>query len=148
MRAGEVRQAIVDVIEAIAVDAGTRAGKRDTFRHVELGGREPGVLPERSFTVTLSAPPQLVPLYSEDNHRAEWVVRLHYVISEDVEDRIAQDAERVVARLHRLHEQDPDLFAVQLSALGITVDGSQIVNSYSVAPEYRADSIVAANSAA
>ena len=117
MRASAVKTAIVDAIEAITTldsDAGGEA-----FVSVDKAGPE-DYLPERGFAVELVAivPPSLM---THDNQIARYMIRVFYSAHPAVEDRISDDAERIVQKLYNLHTtaSSGDLYAIALDEAGI-----------------------------
>jgi len=115
MRASAVKAAIVAAVEAIAPDS--NAGG-EVFAYVDLGGRDPSAITERAFTVDLTS-----------ISRSEFItVDCQVVVFElvaffhnytGVEDRIADDSERIIKALNTLHEQAADLYAVEFGDVDV-----------------------------
>lgn len=120
MRASEIKTSIVTAIEAIAVDS--NAGK-EAFRHIDLGGRDPGALTERAFEVELVGISPSI-LITPDCQRASWLLTVYYHAYSGVEDRIADDAERVIKAMDTLHSTATDLYAVNLLEVGVGPSGA------------------------
>ena len=116
MRASGVKAALVLALQAIAPDAPTH----ESFTHVDLAGREPGMMPERTFTLELGAVPRHArgpagaPLMSTDGWVANYDLMVFYAPADGVEDRMADDADRISQTLHQLHEEDREIFMIDV----------------------------------
>lgn len=119
MRASGVKTALVSALEAITPDS--NAGG-EAFRHVDLGGRDPGAITERAFVVDLTAigRSEFITL---DCQVVTYGVTAFYHSYSGVEDRIADDTERMIKAVNRLHEQDNDLYSVDFEAFDIAPSG-------------------------
>lgn len=138
MRASAVRAAIGAAIAAVSVD--TRAGARDRLTYLQYGARDPDSVPERSFTIALSAQPQRAEDSAVSTYEVEYLVTIFYVSQpgvDGVEDRIAVDAERVYIACEKLHEQNADINAAFVSASGVAEQIGQVRASWNVRVNYR-----------
>lgn len=124
MRTSDVRSTIVSKIEAIAPD--TKAHARDTFRHVDHGGRyglsgqNQGRLPDRVFHVSLATQPTRADMLTVDAYHVDYEIAVFYSASQGVEDRIGKDFELIDRNLTRIHAEHADLFAAELTPGGVT----------------------------
>lgn len=119
MRASEVKTAIVDAIEDITVDSNVGG---EAFNHVDLGGRDPGAISERAFEVELTGVAPSI-LITESAQIVSFSVTVYYASYPLVEDRIADDAERVVKALTRLFEQDGDIYKTDIVEVDVSPSG-------------------------
>ena len=119
MRASAVKTAIVDSLEAITVASNVGG---ESFTYVDLGGREPGALSERAFEVELTAVAPTI-LITESAQIVSFLVTIYYASYPQVEDRIADDAERVVKKLYRLFEQNGDIFKTDFEEVSVSPSG-------------------------
>lgn len=136
MRASAVKTAIVSALESIVVDS--NAGG-EAFTYVDLGGRDPGALTERAFEVELTGVAPSI-LITETAQIVSFVVTIYYASYPQVEDRIADDAERVVQKLNRLYEDDADIFKADFDEVGVSQSGimdGMLEASVPVAVTYR-----------
>jgi hypothetical protein len=115
MRASGVKTAIVSALEAIDPDSNVGG---ESFRHVDLGGREPGALTERAFTVDLTQVGRSAYI-TLDCQVVSYELTVWFHAYQGVEDRIADDAERMIAALNKLHEQSDDLYAADFDAVDV-----------------------------
>lgn len=115
MRATGVKTAIVAALEAITPDSNVGG---ESFRHVDLGGREPGALTERAFTVDLIqvGRSEFITL---DCQVVAFALTVWFHAYQGVEDRISDDAERMIAALNTLHQQDNDLYSADFDAVDV-----------------------------
>ena len=122
MRASEVKTAIITALEAIAPDS--NAGG-EAFVHVDLGGRDPSAITERAFLCDLTGVSrgQFITL---DCQLVTYQVIVFFKTYPGVEDRIADDSERIIQALNTLHEQNQDLYAVEFDA--VDIDPSRIMD--------------------
>ena len=123
MRASAVKTAIVDAIESITVDSNVGG---ESFRHVDLGGREPSALSERAFLVDLTGISRSIYIQPQ-TQRASYVVTVFYASYAGVEDRISDDAERIIVAMDTLPGSTGDLYATELDTVDVgaspNVDG-------------------------
>lgn len=119
MRASAVKTAIVDAIQDIEVDS--NAGG-EAFAHVDLGGRDPGAISERAFEVELVgvSPSTMI---TETAQIVTFAVTVYYASYSQVEDRIADDAERIVKAMTRLYLQDGDIFSAIFDGVDVAPSG-------------------------
>ena len=122
VRASGVKTALVSALEAITPDS--NAGG-ETFAYVDLGGRDPSAITERAFLCDLTSVSraQFVTL---DCQLVTYQVVVFFKTYPGVEDRIADDSERVIKALNKLHEQNQDLYSVEFDA--VDVDPSRIMD--------------------
>ncbi len=136
MRASAVKTAIVSALESIVVDSNVGG---EAFTYVDLGGRDPGALTERAFEVELTGVAPSI-LITETAQIVSFVVTIYYASYPQVEDRIADDAERVVQKLNRLYEDDADIFKTDFDEVGVSQSGimdGMLEASVPVAVTYR-----------
>lgn len=119
MRASAVKSAIVTAIEDITVDSNVGG---EAFNHVDLGGREPGAISERCFEVELVGVTPSI-LITETAQIVTFAVTVYYAAYALVEDRIADDAERIVQALTRLYQQDGDIFTAAFDGIDVAPSG-------------------------
>tara|TARA_R110000824_G_scaffold11125_2_gene48372 strand:+ start:1489 stop:1911 length:423 start_codon:yes stop_codon:yes gene_type:complete len=119
MRASAVKTAIADSIESITVDSNVGG---ESFAYVDLGGREPGALSERAFEVELTGVAPTI-LITESAQIVSFLVTIYYASYPQVEDRIADDAERVVKKMYRLFEQNADIFKTDFDEVSVAPSG-------------------------
>tara|TARA_R100000655_G_scaffold24510_3_gene49613 strand:- start:1579 stop:2001 length:423 start_codon:yes stop_codon:yes gene_type:complete len=122
MRASEVKTAIVSALEAIAPDS--NAGG-EAFVYVDLGGRDPSAITERAFLCVLTSVSRAL-FVTLDCQVVTYQVVVFFTAYTGVEDRIADDSERMIKALNKLHEQNQDLYAVEFAA--VDVDPSRIMD--------------------
>jgi len=136
VRASAVKTAIVDALEDITVDS--NAGG-ESFSHVDLGGRDPGAVSERAFEVELVGVAPSV-LITETAQIVTFAVTVYYASYAQVEDRIADDAERIVKAMTRLYQQDGDIFNAAFDSVDVAPSGfmeGMLEASIPVAVTYR-----------
>ncbi len=120
MRASAVKAAIVSAIESITPDSNVGG---ESFVAVEMGGRDPGVISERAFEVELTGVMPSI-LITESAQVVTFTLTIYYASYPDVEDRIADDAERVVKKLTRLYEQgDGDIYRADFNEVMVSPSG-------------------------
>lgn len=119
MRASAVKAAIVTAIEGITVDSNVGG---ESFNHVDLGGRDPGAVSERTFEVELVGVSPSI-MITESAQIVSFAVTVYYATYPLVEDRIADDAERLIKALTRLHDQDGDIFRAGFDAIDVAPSG-------------------------
>ncbi len=124
MRTSDVRTTLVSKIEGISPDA--KAHARDTFRHVDHGGRlglsgqNQGSLPDRVFHVSMATQPTRADMLTVDAYHVDYEISVFYSASQGVEDRIGKDYELIDRNLARIHADHTDLFAIGLTPGGVT----------------------------
>lgn len=119
MRASAVKTAIVDSIEAITVDSNVGG---EAFNYVDLAGRDPGAISERAFEAELVGVTPSI-LITETAQIVSFAVTVYYASYEAVEDRIADDAERIIKALTRLHDQNGDIFRAAFDEMSVAPSG-------------------------
>ena len=119
MRASGVKAAIVTAIEAISLDSNVGG---EAFNHVDLGGREPGAISERCFEVELIGVTPSI-LITETAQIVTFAITVYYAAYALVEDRIADDAERIIKAMTQLHEQDGDIFRAGFDGVDVAPSG-------------------------
>ena len=122
MRASAVKTAIVSALEAVAPDSNVGG---EAFVHVDLGGRDPSAITERAFTLDLTSVSR-AQYITLDCQVVTYQLVVFFKTYPGVEDRIADDSERVIKALNTLHAQDDDLYAVEFDA--VDVDPSRIMD--------------------
>jgi len=145
MRASQVRAAIVAAIEGVPADAPQHPG--DYLAHIDLGADEPTSAPDRSFMVQLAAQPSRIEASSCDLFQVEYFVTVFYAAAQPgVQDRMADDAERIHRALDWLHESHADIARCDVNIAGLTpVEPEVILSQFSVVVVYRLDSNVLQN---
>ena len=136
MRASAVKTAIVTSIEAITLDSNVGG---EAFNHVDLGGREPGAISERAFEVELVGVSPSI-LITETAQIVTFAVTVYYAAYPLVEDRIADDAERIVQAMTRLYQEDGDIFKAAFDGVDVAPSGfmdGMLEASLPVAVTYR-----------
>ena len=119
MRASAVKAAIVTALEDISLDSNVGG---EAFNHVDLGGRDPGAISERAFEVELVGVSPSI-LITETAQIVTFAITVYYAAYPLVEDRIADDSERVVKALTRLHEQDGDIYRAAFDGVDVAASG-------------------------
>jgi len=119
VRASAVKTAIVTAIEAITLDSNVGG---EAFNHVDLGGREPGAISERCFEVELIGVTPSI-LITETAQIVTFAVTVYYAAYPLVEDRIADDAERVIKAMTRLYQQEGDIFRAGFDGVDVAASG-------------------------
>ena len=119
MRASAVKTAIVTAIEAITLDSNVGG---EAFNYVDLGGREPGAISERCFEVELIGVTPSI-LITETAQIVTFAVTVYYAAYPLVEDRIADDAERVIKAMTRLYQQEGDIFTAGFDGVDVAASG-------------------------
>ncbi len=119
MRASAVKASIVTALEAISLDSNVGG---EAFNHVDLGGRDPGAISERAFEVELVGVSPSI-LITETAQIVTFAITVYYAAYPLVEDRIADDSERIVKALTRLHEQDGDIFRAGFDGVDVAPSG-------------------------
>jgi len=135
MRASGVRIAIIAVVEGATVDA--QASARDTFVHVDTGGRELEQAPDRVFRCALSQAPSRGDLITGDMYEVEYTCHFYYTPTKDAEDRIALDMEQVTYDLIALNSQDADIYKSDAQSGAVFEAEGLIVVSVPIQVSYR-----------
>lgn len=142
MRASEVRAAIGAAIVAITPDV--RHGALDTFRQLE-SPRDPEATASRVFRVSLVE----VPITDDqintcDMKRGTWQVSVYYPWTPDLDDRIANDAERIEAALSEdaLVARDADFTHVAVTPAGVDEQAALVTARYAVLVHYRCSEVL------
>lgn len=131
MTEAAVLAALAGGIEALDVE---RRSRTHRLVYVDAKGRDPVTLPERSFTLGLSA---LVEEYRQGCVLAcEFLLSVYYQSADGVEARAAADARAIVRRLPALAGTPADLWDVRPQSLGVSEASGQIVATYSVVCQY------------
>lgn len=115
MRASEVREALESAIQGITPDPPTYL----KFSKLDAKGREvTAPVMERTFTVTLGQIPRrsAVGFESANWWKANFDMQLFYSASDDVEDRIAGDFERIITRMSTFHTDHTDIMNTTVAA--------------------------------
>ena len=137
MRASAVRDAIIDVIEAAALDTKARAG--DVIRVLRTA-REPEAVTERCAMVRLISGPDKSAHNTCDAFEVTYQVSIFYQPSDDIEDRIASDVERLYADLYSLHTANSDILDCRPGTLAVSEDVGMVAARRDVWVLYRLDS--------
>lgn len=141
MRASEARAAVAALIIAATLD--TRAGVADRMVKLETAD-DPSSTRERAFRLTLVRQPTRDELTTYDSWTVEYQLSIYYPWSPSIEDRIADDSERIEIAL-----SDAALIAIDSGFSATTFDptgletGQQMVTArWSVAVRYRQDASI------
>lgn len=140
MRASGVRQALIDQIEAITPD--TQATHRDRFIALDLRHKsDRGVtVSDRCFVVELA---QITPsiLITPNTQTATYEIDVFYMAQDGVEDRIALDAEQIIAALYSIHAQAADLYNADIGPVAVndTVYDNVLSATLTVELTYKTD---------
>jgi len=141
MRASEVRSKIIAAIEAASVD--DQASSVDVFTHVAIGTREIRSARDRLFTVTLSTVPvRSGTMFPTDLYQTGYDVTLMYADSPAIEDRIAQDVERVSRALDTLAMDNTDLCKITLFGGPVSEFDGLVTGTITCSIVYKLDSTV------
>jgi hypothetical protein len=142
MRASQVRAAIVAAVEDTVADSPMHPG--DYMRHIDLGSDDPATAPDRSFSVQLAAQPKRIEASSCDLFQVEYLITVFYAAAQPgVQDRMADDAERIHRQLDWLHEASEDICRCDVSPFGLQpVEPEVILSQFSVVVVYRLDAAV------
>jgi hypothetical protein len=115
MRASQVREALEAAVQGITPDPPTYLA----FKKLDAKGREVSAsVMERTFTVTLGQIPRrsAVGFESANWWMANFDMQLFYSASDDVEDRIAGDFERIITRMTTFHTDHDDIMNTTVAA--------------------------------
>lgn len=137
MRASAVRSEIIDAIEAETLDTKARAG--DVVRVLRTA-REPESVTERCAMVRLIQGPDRSDTNTCDAWAVTYQVSVFYAPSDDIDDRIAQDAERLAIPLESLHTAHSDVMTSDVGPLAVEENGGLVVARRDVRVLYRLDS--------
>ena len=140
MRASTLRAKIVSAIEGIST-YDSQATANDIFRHIESGMRDQQAGQDRLFSVKLSSVPTRARIVlPNDSYQISFDVFILYQDSPAVEDRIADDAERVSQAIEKLPHENTDLNNINNAGGAVTEIEGQILVQYTVTCVYRLDS--------
>lgn len=138
MRASAVRDAIIDTIEAATLD--TKARGSDVIR-VLRHAREPESVAERVAMVRLIQGPDKDEANTCDAFSVTYQVSIFYAPSDDIDDRIAADSERLYLPLWRLHtDASGDILDATLGPLAVEENAGLVVARRDVQILFRLDS--------
>lgn len=138
MRASAVRDAIIDAIEAATLD--TKARGSDVIR-VLRHAREPESVAERVAMVRLIQGPDKDEANTCDAFSVTYQVSIFYAPSDDIDDRIAADSERLYLPLWRLHTNaSGDIIDATLGPLAVEENAGLVVARRDVQILFRLDS--------
>ena len=138
MRASAVRDAIIDAIEAATLD--TKARGSDVIR-VLRHAREPESVAERVAMVRLIQGPDKDEANTCDAFSVTYQVSIFYAPSDDIDDRIAADSERLYLPLWRLHTNaSGDILDATLGPLAVEENAGLVVARRDVQILFRLDS--------
>lgn len=137
MRASEVRAELISQLESITPDSAV--GGRDRLRHVELRGREPERPSSRSFALELGRvrPSRTM---GDDLPTVGYDLQVFYPPSEAVEDRMAEDAERIEDALYQAPLTKTDIAQVSLASGDVQRLDGLLVMPWVIDVTYRRDS--------
>ena len=135
MRISEVKSAIVTAIESITVDAS--ASPRDTFVHVDTGGRDLERAPDRVFRVWLSMVPTRGDFITLDSYLSTFSLAVYYVPSPGVEDRIGEDAERITDKVLSLHQTNGSIYRADIEPGSVLEIEQFITANFTLNIQYR-----------
>lgn len=141
MRASAVRDAIIDAIEAATLDTKARSG--DVIRVLRTA-REPESVAERVAMVRLIAGPDKSAHNTCDAFEVTYQVSIFYSPSDDIEDRIASDVERLYASLYNLHTAAADILDCRPGVLSVSEDVGVVASRRDVTVLFRLDSSLVA----
>ena len=143
MRASEVRYAIVTRLTATTLD--DKARGRDKFVEIRNGTRDIPSAPDRHFLLVLTGQPARHENQTCDWYTVAYRLRVFYAETQPgIEDRMAADAERLYARLERLHEVDADIFQADIVPAGVgSADINLVASEWDLTITFRLDSAVA-----
>lgn len=138
MRAASVRAAIISAIEGCELD--TKASRRDVFA-VLSAAREPEQVRERVAMVRLLSGPDKTDSNTCDAFVVTYQIVRYYAPSDDIEDRMAADTERLYLALSaaRLIAAEPDIMDVTLGPTSVD-EGALIAARQDVTVLFRLDS--------
>ena len=134
MRASTLRAKIVSAIEGISTYDSQATGN-DIFRHIESGMRDQQAGQDRLFSVKRA---RIV--LPNDSYQISFDVFILYQDSPAVEDRIADDAERVSQAIEKLPHENTDLNNINNAGGAVTEIEGQILVQYTLTCVYRLDS--------
>lgn len=138
MRASAVRDAIIDAIEAATLDTKARSG--DVIRVLRTA-REPESVAERVAMVRLIQGPDKDEANTCDAFSVTYQVSIFYAPSDDIDDRIAADSERLYLPLWRLHtDASGDILDATLGPLAVEENAGLVVARRDVQILFRLDS--------
>lgn len=142
MRASEVRAAIIRAMQAVSGDA--RAGLNDRYVCLEQP-RDPDVAQDRSFRVSIQVQPVRDPESNTcDAMIATWTLSVFHPWTAEVEDRIAEDGERIDKALSDLAlvAIDEDIQHVTVTPIGVFEAASLVTPRWSVVAQYRCHEVL------
>lgn len=139
MRATAVKAAIIAAVEGITTLDSDVGG--EAFVEIDFGGKDPGRLQDRAFMLQLAdiSPTDVT---THDYQRVTYLLRIFYGIQQDVDDRIAGDAERLLQALYPLHSTsgETDLYAVEFDSITIQdagLEGGMLEAALPITVHYR-----------
>ena len=110
----EVRARIDDAIRGVVVSG--QATHRDVLRHRRTP-RRLAAARSRSYSVRLSRQPQRASRLTSGEHTVGYLVSIYYEATDDIDDRIGDDAGAVIRALDQLH--GGDLLITDVRAAGV-----------------------------
>ena len=141
MRASAIRAAIASTIEAIVLPtAENPSGPRGKFRAIKDGRKDLRGAQDRRISVRLASPP--VPSreqFPTDSFKATWEIYIFYADTPSVDDKMANDSERIGVALEVLPGAYEDIHKVSPITSSI-VDGDGLtINVLTIETRYRID---------
>ena len=144
MRASEVRMVIVNGMLALNTTLDERAGVNDKYVYLKTP-KDPGVARDRSFRVSMQMQPVLDPtLNTCDGMIATWTLATFHPWSPTVDDRIAEDSERIDRALAEdaLIALNEDIIHVTVSPLGLFETAALVSPRWAVTVQYRCHEVL------
>lgn len=143
MRASEVRAAVISAIQSITVD--DRAGLSDRYVCLDQP-RDPEVAQDRAFRVSLQVQPSRDPESNTcDGMIGTWTLSVFHPWTAEVEDRIAEDGERIDKALSdiALVALNEDIQHVTCTPIGVFETASLVTPRWSLVVQYRCHEVIA-----
>lgn len=138
MRASAVRTAIINALEGQTLDTKARAG--DELRVLRTA-REPESVTERCAMVRLIQGPDKDDANTCDAFEVVYQVSVFYAPSDDIDDRIAADAEQLYVPIWNLHtDASGDVLEAAPGPLAVEENAGLVVARRDVRVLYRLDS--------
>lgn len=137
MRASAVRAAIINALEGATLDTKARAG--DVLRVLRTA-REPESVTERVAMVRLIQGPDKDESNTCDAFAVTYQVSVFYAPSDDIDDRIAADAEQLYAPIWNLHTTASDVLDTMPGPLAVEENAGLVVARRDVRVLFRLDS--------
>lgn len=143
MRASTLRRLVAARVAAIAVDGPRHHADRLT--QIDTARTGPGSAPDRVFRVELVGQPQRISASSCDQFRVTMTLGVMYAATQPgIDDRIADDTERIVVTLDQLHVDGAGVERCDVNPAGVLdIAEGQVMSAFELTITYRLDAAIA-----